>query len=72
MTASGHGEALRALRKTAGMTLQQVSDAAGVSVSYLSRAETNDVSPTAGWWQMVAIAIGGYALAVSPKVAVNR
>lgn len=53
-----HGAALRALRKTAGMTLQQVSDAAGVSVSYLSRAETNDVTPTAGWWQMVAVAIG--------------
>lgn len=42
------------------MTLQQVSDAAGVSVSYLSRAETNSVTPTAGWWQMVAIAIGEY------------
>lgn len=53
-----HGAALRALRKQAGMTLQQVSDAAGVSLSYLSRAETNEVSPTAGWWQMVAIAIG--------------
>lgn len=53
-----HGAALRALRQTAGMTLQQVSEAAGVSLSYLSRAETNDVSPTAGWWHLVAVAIG--------------
>lgn len=66
-----HGEALRALRQAAGMTLQQVSDTAGVSLSYLSRAETNEVNPTAGWWQLVAIAIGEH-LSASKATAEHK
>jgi len=57
-TPGGFGPALRALRTTAGLTLEEVSDRAGVSPSYLSRAENNQVTPTAGWVQLVAVAIG--------------
>lgn len=56
----GFGGALKALRLAAGMTLEDVSDAAGVSLSYLSRAENNQVTPTAGWVQLVAVAIGNH------------
>lgn len=60
---SPQGEALKALRDAAGMTIQQVADAAGLSPSYVSRAENNQVTPTAGWWQMVAVAIGRHIAA---------
>ena len=53
------GTALVALRTTAGMTLQEVADVAGISLSYLSRAENGLVTPTAQWVQVVTIAIGG-------------
>lgn len=56
----GFGPALRALRTAANLTLEEVSEAAGVSPSYLSRAENNQVTPTAGWVQLVAIAIGDH------------
>lgn len=60
LAATGFGGALKALRNAAGMTLEQVSDAAGVSLSYLSRAENDQVTPTAGWVQLVAVAIGNH------------
>lgn len=60
LAATGFGGALKALRTAAGMTLEQVSDAAGVSLSYLSRAENDQVTPTAGWVQLVAVAIGNH------------
>lgn len=47
------------------MTLEQVSEAAGVSPSYLSRAENDQVTPTAGWVQLVAVAIGEHLVATS-------
>ena len=52
------GTALSALRTAADMTLQEVADVAGVSLSYLSRAENGLVTPTAQWVQVVTIAIG--------------
>lgn len=62
MTESTHGggigPALKALRLAADMTLEEVAEAAGVSPSYLSRAENDIVTPTAGWVQLVAVAIG--------------
>ncbi|NYD39951.1 helix-turn-helix domain-containing protein [Nocardioides panaciterrulae] len=58
ISTGGVGPALRALRLAADMTLEQVAEAAGVSPSYLSRAENNRVTPTAGWVQLVAVAIG--------------
>lgn len=52
------GPSLKALRTAAGMTLEEVCAAAGVGLSYLSRAERNLVKPTDGWIAMVAVAIG--------------
>jgi len=45
------------------MTLDEVAEAAGVSPSYLSRAENDQVAPTAGWIQLVAVAIGDHIAA---------
>lgn len=50
--------ALRAIRKLAGLSLDDVSSAAGVSVSYLSRAENNIVTPRSQWIETVVVAIG--------------
>lgn len=55
---TGYGLALRALRSAAGMTLDEVADAAGVSVSYLSRVENGVKVPSDGWVALVAVAIG--------------
>lgn len=64
MTATQHtGAAIRALRVAADMTLEEVADAAGVSQSYLSRAENDLVAPTANWIQLVAVAIGNHLAA---------
>lgn len=52
------GLALRTLRMKVGLTLEQVAEAAGVSVSYLSRAERGDVMPKAQWVAVVVSAIG--------------
>lgn len=59
----GVGTALRALRLSAEMTLDQVAEAAGVSPSYLSRAENDQVTPKTGWVSVVAIAIGDHLAA---------
>ena len=40
------------------MTLQEVADEAGVSLSYLSRAENGLATPTSKWVEVVATAIG--------------
>lgn len=56
----GFGPALKALRHAAGLTLEEVAEQAGVSLSYLSRAENNKVTPTAGWVQLVTVAIGDH------------
>lgn len=40
------------------MTLEQVSAAAGVSISYLSRVENGTVTPTPNWFFNVATEIG--------------
>ncbi len=52
------GAAIKALRVAAGMTLEDVAEAAGISQSYLSRAENDLVTPSANWIQLVAVAIG--------------
>lgn len=56
---TGHLVAVRTLREVAGMTCDDVATAAGISAVYLREAEGGRVRPTAGWWQMVAAAIGG-------------
>lgn len=55
---TGTGAALRALRLAAGLTLEQVGEVAGVSVSYLSRTENGQTSPREGWVAHVAVTIG--------------
>lgn len=60
MQSNKTGAALRAIRLAAGMTLQQVADASGVSLSYLSRVETGQAAATDGWVSLVAIAIGDH------------
>lgn len=60
------GAAIRALRIAAGMTLDEVAEAAGVSPSYLSRAENDLVTPTPNWIQLVALAIGNHLAASAP------
>ena len=52
------GIALRALRTSAGMTLAEVAEAAGVAPSYLSRAENGLVSPSPSWVHNLAHSIG--------------
>lgn len=52
------GTALRALRKAAGLTLDDVSRSAGISAPYLSNVENGNVSPSADWVRVVAVAIG--------------
>ncbi|QLQ11127.1 MAG: helix-turn-helix transcriptional regulator [Nocardioidaceae bacterium] len=52
------GVALRTLRKTVGMTLDDVSRAAGISGPYLSNVESGKVRPTADWVRTVMAAIG--------------
>lgn len=54
----GVNRALRTLRNASGMTLGEAASAAGVSVSYLSRAETGVVSPSSKWVARMITAFG--------------
>jgi predicted transcriptional regulator len=60
---NGLGIAIRALRKTAGLTLEDVSAIAGVSTNYLSRAENGLVEPSASWVEVVVTAMGDHMAA---------
>lgn len=57
-TATGIGAALQALRLAADLTLERASFLAGVSPSYLSRAESGEVQPTPKWVTHVMETIG--------------
>lgn len=57
------GIALRSLRKSASLTLGDVSAAAGISGPYLSNVENGNVSPSADWVRTVMAAIGCLILA---------
>lgn len=52
------GTAMRTLRKAAGLTLDDVGRAAGISAPYLSNVENGNVKPTADWLRNVIAAIG--------------
>lgn len=52
------GTALRTLRKTADLTLDDVSRMGGISPAYLSKVENGLVSPTPTWVSTVTEAIG--------------
>ena len=51
------GEAIRALRSEAGLTLEQVAQEAGVSASHISRVETGAKKASPAWLGVVAEAI---------------
>lgn len=57
-TETGTGAALRALRLAAGLTIERTAHLAGISPSYLSRAESGDVQPKPKWVAHVAEVIG--------------
>lgn len=57
MSSTSAGPALRALREQSGLTAREVAERAGVSESYLSRAENGKVAPAASWIAVVAAAI---------------
>lgn len=52
------GAGLRLLRLSAGMTLGDVADAAGVDAGYVSKVENGHVIPRAEWVFTVCDAIG--------------
>ncbi len=52
------GVALRLLRKSAGLTLDDVSRVAGISAPYLSNVENGNAEPSAKWVHMLIDAIG--------------
>jgi len=54
------GAAIRTLRKSVGLTLEQVATEAGVSINYLSRAENGKVAPTPTWCHLVMTVLGGH------------
>ena len=57
ITPTTPGEALRALRNSAGLTLEQVAREAGVSATHLSRVETGAKKATPVWIGAVTEAI---------------
>jgi len=58
-TTTTPGDALRTLRKSAGMTLEEVATIAGVSATHLSRVETGARTASPVWIGAVAEAIAG-------------
>ncbi len=62
------GEAIRALRSIAGLTLQQVADGASTTVSYLSKVERGLFAPTAEYVGKVA----GYISAAIMSASVQN
>lgn len=56
--AAGLGKALRTLRKSAGMNLEQLAALHGCSISYLSRVETGQAEPSADWFIRVTTILG--------------
>jgi transcriptional regulator with XRE-family HTH domain len=52
------GPLIRSRRRTLGMTLQDLSDKAGVSVSYLSQIERDHVTPTLGTLAQIGRSLG--------------
>lgn len=49
---------LLCLREASGMTLRELAEASGVSMSYLSKAERGIVTPTPAWIVVILEAVG--------------
>lgn len=54
------GQAMRARRKKRGLTLQQVAERAGISVSFLSALECGNRVWTQHWCDVIDAALAGY------------
>ncbi|WP_164884517.1 helix-turn-helix domain-containing protein [Leucobacter muris] len=67
--ATAGGEVLRGLRTTAGMTLAQVAEGAETSISYLSKVERGEHSPSAIYIGKVAAFIAAEILRESKAAA---
>lgn len=52
------GKAIRATRRSAGLTIAKTAEVAGISGPYLSNVENGNVLPSADWVRMVLTAIG--------------
>lgn len=52
------GIALKTLREKARLSIRAAASEAGVSMSYLSRAETGEVTPTPAWVHNMVTSIG--------------
>ncbi len=63
------GHRVRSLRKSRGMTLSEVANATGLSISALSKIENNQVSPT--FTNLMRLA-EGLAIPLSDLVALDR
>lgn len=55
---NGMGTALRALRKSAGLTLDQTKTLAGADAGYISKVENGIVTPSPTWVANLVGAIG--------------
>jgi transcriptional regulator with XRE-family HTH domain len=70
------GGRIRALRRKAGLTLQQVADQAGISVGFLSQVERDKATPSLGTLAGLAAALGveidWFIAAPRPSDAVTR
>ncbi|WP_269929151.1 helix-turn-helix domain-containing protein [Kocuria massiliensis] len=51
------GESVRLLRKALGMTVRDLSEMAGVSISYVSQVESNQKQPSASWINNLMVSI---------------
>lgn len=60
---SGTGAALRALRKSAGLTLDQTKTLAGADAGYISKVENGVVAPSPAWVANLVDAIGQHIAA---------
>lgn len=56
------GPAVHMMRTSAGLTMEQLSQIAGVSLSYLSQVESNKKHPSQAWVYNLAVAIAGHAI----------
>jgi transcriptional regulator with XRE-family HTH domain len=63
------GQALKALRHMAGMTLKEVAFAAETSIAYLSRVENGSAAPAQEYVAKVTMTIAARMLATPQKRA---
>ena len=59
------GAAIKALRKMAGLTLEDVAEAADTSTAYLSKVETGKLFPAMGYVAKVTLAIAEHMKAAA-------